>query len=141
MKKLLLFLLPLLLTTKATGQAERVFVKSINLIGRQTVLLNIGDNVQTIPTDNDVVRVQMTVKVSNTNDATLKAIAETGRYMLKTDFSVQDVTLSVPGLQRELKLNGNSLNETVTYIVFVPKNIQVLLNTDNKAKVVARLNP
>jgi hypothetical protein len=141
MKKNLLFVLPLLLSTIATGQSERVFVKSFNLLGRQTLVLNLGDNLQIIPTDNDVVRVQMTVKLSSGNEALLKAIAETGRYILKSDMTVQDITVSVPGLQNELKVNGNIINELVAYQIFIPKNITVLRNENGRTKVMARLNP
>jgi hypothetical protein len=141
MKKILLFVLPLLLTTIATGQAERVFVKSFNLFGRQTLVLNLGENIQIVPTDNDIVRVQMTVKLANANDALLKAIAETGRYILKSDMTVHDISVTAPGLLNELKLNGNIINETITYMLFIPKNITVLRNENGRTKVMARLNP
>lgn len=137
----LLLLLPfLLLQGIALGQSEKTFVKSFNLMGRQTVVLNLGDNIQISQWDNDVVRVQMTVSVYTT-DATLKALAESGRYILKSDLSVQDLMVTVPSLSNVVKLNGTELREAVSFTVLVPKNVTVLKNTDVKTKIVAKLNP
>ena len=137
----LLLLLPfLLLQGIALGQSEKTFVKSFNLMGRQTVVLNLGDNIQISQWDNDVVRVQMTVSVFTT-DATLKALAESGRYILKSDLSVQDLMVTVPSLSNVVKLNGTELREAVSFTVLVPKNVTVLKNTDVKTKIVAKLNP
>ena len=137
----LLLLLPfLLLQGIASGQSEKTFVKSFNLMGRQTVVLNLGDNIQISQWDNDVVRVQMTVSVFTT-DATLKALAESGRYILKSDLSVQDLMVTVPSLSNVVKLNGTELREAVSFTVLVPKNVTVLKNTDVKTKIVAKLNP
>ena len=72
---LLLFLVPLfLLNGIANGQAERTFVKSFNLMGRQTVVLNLGDNVQISQWDSEVMRIQMTVSMPSATDGTLKAL-------------------------------------------------------------------
>lgn len=140
-KQSLIFILPLLLLfSTATGQVEKTFVKSFNLMGRQTVILNLGDNIQTTTWDNDIVRVQMTVS-AQTTDATLKALAESGRYLLKSELSVQELTLTAPNLANPVKLNGNQLKETIQFTVYVPKNITVLKNTELKAKIVAKLNP
>ena len=137
----LLLILPLLLLHSiATGQSEKTFIKTFPLLGRQTVILNLGENIQVTSWDNDVVRVQMTVSVQ-TNEATLKALAETARYMLKSELSVQDLTIAAPNLSNPVKLNGVELKENITFMVLVPKNINVLKNTDAKIKTVARLNP
>jgi hypothetical protein len=144
MKKTLFFLtmLPLLLFSNiATGQAERTFVKSFNLLGRQTASLNLGSNVQVIQWDNDILRVQMTVNLPTTNDATLKALAESGRYALKNDMDLHTLSISAPNLLSTIKLNSNELKENVSFIVYVPKSITVLKNTDPNAKIVAKLNP
>jgi hypothetical protein len=137
-----LLMLPLLLLySTATGQAERTFVKSFNLMGRQTVVLNLGENIKITPWDSDVMRVQMTVSLPSTNDATLKALAESGRYILKTDLDLQNVIVTTPNVRNAIKVNGNELKETLSFTVFVPKSVTVLRNSDANAKIVAKLNP
>ena len=61
--------------------------------------------------------------------------------MLKSELSVQDLTIAAPNLSNPVKLNGVELKENITFMVLVPKNINVLKNTDAKIKTVARLNP
>jgi hypothetical protein len=137
-----LLLLPLLLLTSiAIGQAERTFVKSFNLQGRQTVVLNLGDNIQVNQWDNDLMRVQMTVSSPSMNNATLKSVAESGRYMLKNDMTVPLFIVTVPATERSIKINGNEVKEIITYTVYVPKNVTVLKNTDPNAKIVAKMTP
>ncbi len=137
-----LLLIPLLLLSSiAIGQAERTFVKSFNLQGRQTVILNLGENIQVNVWESELMRVQMTVSTLSINDGMLKSIAESGRYMLKNEMTAQAFVVTVPSAQRSIKINGNDLKETITYTVYVPKNITVLKNTDPNTKIVAKLNP
>jgi hypothetical protein len=140
--KTLLMMSLLFLPIISIGQAERTFVKSFNLQGRQTVILNLGDNIQVHQSDNELMRVQMTVSIPNMSDATLKSIAESGRYMLKNDMTVPtSLVVTVPGVQRMIKINGNELKETIIYTVFVPKNVTIFKNTEPTAKMVAKMNP
>jgi hypothetical protein len=140
--KTLLTIPLLLLSIVSIGQAERTFVKSFNLQGRQTVILNLGDNIQVNQSDNELMRVLMTVSTPTMSDAMLKSIAESGRYMLKNDMTApSSLVVTVPGVQRTIKINGNDLKESISYTVFVPKNVTVLKNTDPAAKIVAKMNP
>jgi hypothetical protein len=137
-----LLMLPLLLLySTATGQAERTFVKSFNLMGRQTVVLNLGENIKITPWDSDVMRIQMTVSLPTTNDATLKALAESGRYILKSDLDLQNVIVTTPNVRNAIKVNGTELKETLSFTVFVPKSVTILKNSEANAKIVAKLNP
>jgi hypothetical protein len=126
----------------AISQAERTFVKSFNLQGRQTVVLNLGENIQVNQWDSELMRVQMTVSTPTMSDAMLKSIAESGRYMLKNDLTAPtSFVVTVPGVQRSIKINSNDMKEVITYTVFVPKNIVVLKNSDPNTKIVAKINP
>ena len=131
--------LPLLLLSGiATGQAERTFVKSFNLLGKQAVVLNLGDNVQVIPWDSEILRVQMTVSLPTSNIATLKALAESGRYTLKSDLKDDVYVISAPFSQNLIKLNGNELKESTIYVIYIPKNATVVRNENIAAETVAK---
>lgn len=133
-------LLPLLLLSGiATGQAERNFVKSFNLQGKQTVVLDVGNNVQVTTWDSDIMRVQMTVSLPNSSDALLKSLAEIGRYGLMSSINPETLNFTAPALRNPLKINGNPVLETVLFTVFVPKNITILKSGD--AKIVEKLGP
>ena len=133
-------LLPLLLLSSSTfGQAERIFVKSFNLQGKQTVVLDIGENVQVTTWDSDIMRVQMTVSLPNSSDATLKALAEIGRYGLTSNADTEALNFSTPTLRNPLKINGNAVKEAIAFTIFVPKNITVLRSSE--VKIASKLNP
>ncbi len=133
-------LLPLLLLSGvATGQAERTFVKSFNLQGKQTVVLDIGDKVQVTTWDSEIMRVQMTVSLPNSSDGLLKSLAEIGRYGLTSSVNPETLNFSTPTLRNPLRINGNLVTETVFFTVFVPKNITILKSGD--AKIVDKLAP
>ena len=129
-----------LISTLTYGQAERTFVKSFNLQRKQTVMLNLGENMQIVPWDSEVMRIQMTIQLETTNDATLKAFAETGRYTLKSEIKDDAFVVFAPLLQNVIKINGTELKEKINYIIYVPKSITVLKNGDSN-KIVAKLNP
>lgn len=133
-------LLPLLLLSGiATGQAERNFVKSFNLQGKQTVVLDVGDNVLVTTWDSDIMRVQMTVSLPNSSDALLKSLAEIGRYGLMSSINPETLNFTAPALRNPLKINGNPVSETVLFTIFVPKNITILKS--GNAKIVNKLGP
>ena len=130
----------LLLSTFTFGQAERTFVKSFNLQSKQIVMFNLGENMQIIPWDSEILRIQMTVTLETTNDATLKAFAGTGRYTLKSEIKDDAFVVFAPLLQNVIKINGSELNEKINYAIYVPKGVTVLKNGDSN-KIVAKLNP
>lgn len=130
----------LLLASIATGQAERTFVKSFNLQSKQTVMLNLGEHVTILPWDSELLRIQMTVTLETTNEATLKAFAETGRYTLKSEIKDEAFVIFAPLLQNMIKINGSVVKEQINYIIYVPKGVTVLKNGDSN-KIVAKLDP
>jgi hypothetical protein len=133
-------LLPLLLLSSvALGQAERTFVKSFNLQGKQTIVLDIGENVQVTTWDSEIMRVQMTVSLPNSSDATLKALAEIGRYGLTSNANAETLDFSTPALRNTLKINGNAVKEAIAFTIFVPKNITVLRSSE--VKIASKLSP
>lgn len=139
LKSTLFLILPLLLLSSiATGQVERTFVKSFNLLGKQSLVVNLGENVQIIPWDSEILRVQMTVSLPFSNDATLKALAEGGRYMLKSDAKEQSLVLSAPFLQNPIKMNGNLLKESIVYVIYTPKNVTVVRNETIASQTVTK---
>jgi hypothetical protein len=139
--KLLFLLMPLLLLHSfATGQAERTFVKSFNLFGKEQVTVAFDGVIQIQVWDNPTVRVQMTVNTPSLNDMTLKAMAESGRYIIKNEIGTDGLILSAPSLKTPVKVNNGEVKEQISYIVFVPKGI-VLQRAEASGKIVARLEP
>jgi hypothetical protein len=41
--------------------------------------------------------------------------------------------VNVPGLAREVKVNGQSIGEMISYVVFVPENVHVVVEDSSAA--------
>ncbi len=110
---------------------EKVLVKSFNPQGKNAVLLDLSkDNVQVVRSESGLVRVEMTIALANTNEATLQSLIVAGRYNLLAEGNQNDVlSISAPGLQHAVKLKGQDLKETIRYQVTVPKNMELKFST------------
>jgi hypothetical protein len=122
-----LVLLSPMLTTAQQTMGEKVLVKSFNPQGKNVVLLDLSkDNVQVVRSEAGLVRVEMTIALANTNEATLQSLIVAGRYNLLADGNNNDaLSISAPGLQHTVKLKGQDLKETIRYQVTVPKNMEL----------------
>jgi hypothetical protein len=123
-----------------TAQTEKTFAKSFHPQGRQTLVLSLADKVEVREWDNPMVRIQIKIALSNSQEGLLKALVETGRYHLTTVFDEQTVTIGAPRLTAPLQLAGGS-KESVSYIIFTPRNVAIKTELDATRKMVARLNP
>ena len=83
--------------------------------------------------DQPSARVQMTVGLDNNSESMLRSLAQAGRYNLRGQLAEGTYTISVPGLGREVLVNGQSLNETVSYVVFVPEPVRVIIDGTTSA--------
>ncbi len=127
----LLFLPVFLLTaihTTQGQQAEKTLVKAFNVTGQQLVLMDVEGVVQVTTWKQEQLRVQMTIHIYNGTEPMLKSFVTSGRYNLESSQTNGRVVISAPGLERQVKLNnGRDLKEFVTYHVFAPEGITVML--------------
>ena len=122
----------LLLSTVSIAQqaSERTLVKSFNLQGNETVVLDFEGAVEVQTWSNSTVRVQMNIKVNNRPDSFLKSMITAGRYNLDAMEGDQGITISAPGMERKVKLRGAELQESLSYLVFAPEHVQVVLSNE-----------
>lgn len=130
----LILLIPLLLATTITSlhgqQSEKTLVKSFNLKGNQFVLLDLDGNVEVKEWTNGLMQVQITVGLQNGTDAMLKSLVQAGRYNLKGDDSTGEFKVVAPGLQRKVTVRGNELEESISYTVFAPKDVNIRISNE-----------
>ena len=119
---LLAFLL--LSTTIVFGQSvSKTLVKSFNPTGAQLAQLDLDGPVTMKVWDNKILRVQMAVEITNANEQTLKGLVQVGRYNLRSTVENDQITITAPGLERDVEINGRALDEKISYIVFLPKEM------------------
>ncbi len=120
----------LLLFTTSYGIAqdvEKVLVKSFNLQGSQAVVLEMDAPTEVKTWKNDLLRVQMTITLSNGTESMLKSLIETGRYNLKSELVDGQFKVFAPALAREVKIGGKTLEERVSIMVYGPESVQIEL--------------
>ena len=121
-------LLPLLLAVvpSKAQQAEKTLVKSFNLNGQTTILMDV-DGLVTVTTWNEPqMRIQMTITLQNGSETMLKSLVTAGRYNLDSKEVNGIYTIVAPGLERQIKLgSGQPLGEQITYTVLAPKDVTV----------------
>ncbi|NUN99644.1 MAG: hypothetical protein HUU01_03400 [Saprospiraceae bacterium] len=106
---------------------EKVLVKSFNLQGSQAVLLELDAPTEVKTWKNDLLRVQMTITLSNGSESMLKSLIEVGRYNLKSEVIDGKFKVFAPALAKEVKIGGKTLDEHVSIVVFGPEGVQVKL--------------
>ena len=110
---------------------EKTFVRSFNITGAQDIKLQLEGAVDIQTWDQPSARVQMTVGLDSNSESMLRSLAQAGRYNLRGQLADGAYTINVPGLSRAVLVNCQSLNETVSYVVYVPDNVRVII--DNTA--------
>jgi len=60
-------------------------------------------------------------------------LARAGRYNLQSAVEGDDLVVSAPGLEREIKIRGQKVEEQIQYLVYAPRNIVINNTADETA--------
>jgi hypothetical protein len=112
-----------LMMMQAQAQASKTFVKTIAMENATGVVLAVDGPVTVSEWNENYLRVEMTVTVTNFSEYMLKQLAEAGRYKLESVMDGSLVVVSCPKLARKPVISGTTVNEEVGYRVFVPKGV------------------
>lgn len=116
----------LTLSLSALAQpAEKTFSKSFSTDGKGTINLNLPGAIDLKIWDNTTIRIGFTVSSPSGNGAMLGELANVGRYNLVSKSEGDVLTISAPNMQKQIKVKGEVLPETLHYVVFVPKDLKI----------------
>lgn len=122
----LLFALLLTVLPAMAQQSEKTLVKSFNLSGQSSVMLDLPGKVEVTMWNEPQMRIQMTITLQNGSETMLKSLVTAGRYNLDAKDKDGIFSIVAPGLERQIKLgSGQSLGENVTFTVWAPKGVEV----------------
>lgn len=136
MKRSRTILVALLFVTTAglfAQTVEKTFVRSFNLMGAQEAVLQFEGPVEVKTWSQSITRVQMTVGIERGSESMLRSLAQAGRYNLKGQLESDQYLISIPGLEREVLINGQALEENISYVVFVPEKVRVNIENSTSA--------
>lgn len=123
---LILFIQPIVLPSQT---ANKTFSKSFNTEERGIVRIDLPGAIDVKIWDNPTIRFEINVGLPSGNISMLNELANVGRYNLvaKSLEGEDMLVIAAPNLQKQVKIKGESLHESVAYTVWVPKNMGIEL--------------
>ena len=126
MKRLVLMLMLFLSwSTDSSAQIQKNIVKSYSTDGAQLIQLAADGIVEIEEWDEKIVRLVTTVDAVNFNEATLKALAEAGRYTCTAKAHDGTLILTMLKAQKQLTIRGTTIKEKYQFKVFVPRGTTI----------------
>ncbi len=124
MRAVILAIFSLVVINGVFGQTQKTFVKSFTMGSNNAVVLNLGGEVEVKEWSEPFVRVHTNVMLDNASSQVMKTFLIQGRYNLQQ--GTQDGSLLITSAPRStnVKYRGQTLDETVTYTVFVPQYVE-----------------
>ncbi|MBU6340192.1 MAG: hypothetical protein KGS48_01750 [Bacteroidetes bacterium] len=122
---LILFSLPVALR----AQAVKTFSKSFNTEDKGILRLDLPGAIDVKIWDNPCIRFEINVSLPAGNASMLNELANVGRYNLASKAAPPEdvLIITAPNLQKQVRIKGETMPETVSYTVFVPKNMALEL--------------
>ncbi|MBX2891346.1 MAG: hypothetical protein KF734_10490 [Saprospiraceae bacterium] len=109
----------------AAQSAEKTFAKSFNTEEKGTIVLDLPGSIDLKVWDNPYVRINITVSIPTGNNAMLGELANAGRYNLISKANGDALSITAPNMQKQIRIKGEELRETLTFVVFVPKDLKI----------------
>ena len=109
----------------AAQSAEKTFSKSFSTESKGTINLDLPGAIDLKIWDNPTIRIGITVSIPSGNAAMLGELANVGRYNLISKSEGDVLTITAPNMQKQIRVKGEELHETLTFVVFVPKDLKI----------------
>lgn len=118
-----------LLLTFAPGAfaqtTEKTFTKAFNTEGKTRIKLDLPGAIDLKVWNNPTIRMEITVSLPSGNVSMLDQLSNVGRYNLTAQAKDETLIITAPNLAKVVRIKGEELRENVSYIIFVPKDLQV----------------
>lgn len=123
------FVLLLTLAFDAYAQTpEKTFTKAYNPNGKTRISFDLPGPIDLKVWGNATIRIEITVHLPSGNLSMLDQLASVGRYDLKAESTDESLDISAPNLQKLVRIKGETIREEVSYVVYVPKDLEVKLH-------------
>lgn len=133
-KRTVLLVLLLTFALSAFAQTtEKTFTKSFNTEGKTHLKFDLPGTIDLKVWNSPSIRIEIFVSLPAGNVSMLDQLAKVGRYNLTAAATGESLNITAPNLYKVVKVKGEELHEKVSYVVFVPKDMQVEMHTPTAA--------
>lgn len=134
---LLILLLNLTLQPVIAQNSGRTFSKNFNTENKGTILLNLPGAIDLKIWDNPTIKIEICVSLPSGNGGMLDGLVTAGRYNMSSKADGDLLSVLMPNMQKQIFVKGEELRETITFVVFMPKNLKVeMFNSSTTAPIV-----
>ena len=139
MKNTFLSVFMLIASISVAQQAEKTLIKTFNANGTDQIVLDLTGDVNIQKWSNPTIRVQMNISYENASVHIMKYLITKGRYNLQSEESADGLRISIPEAGKDVVISkdGKILVETITYTVFTPENVAVVILDESQATVLS----
>ncbi|MFN0216346.1 MAG: hypothetical protein ACKVT2_18965 [Saprospiraceae bacterium] len=113
------------ISLSAQSTAEKTFTKAFNTDDKGMVRLELPGTIDLKVWDNSSIRFEISVSLPSGNGPMLNELANIGRYNLISKADGDALVITAPNLQKQLKLKGQEFKETINFVVYVPKGLEI----------------
>lgn len=118
--------LPMLAFAQA-APVGKTFSKNFNTEDKGTIKLDLPGTVDLKIWNNSTIRVEINVSLANGNNSMVNELATVGRYNMTSDVEGDVLHIQMPNIQKQIRVKGEILRETLSYVVFVPKDLKIIV--------------
>lgn len=93
------------------------------------VQLDLEGEIELREWNNPALRIQMAIQLEEGSESTLYSLITSHRYDLKSKIEDNLLQIFAPGLQKKVSVGGKEVNETIRFIVSIPKNVVLKQNS------------
>jgi hypothetical protein len=103
------------------AQAQTTLIKSVGNEAKQPLVLSFQGQVEVAEWDQAYIRVTTWVQLENFDEGLLKKLVAAGRYNVQQDNQGPQLVLSMPKLEKIVRIQNQELKEVLRYQIQVPK--------------------
>ncbi|MCA0238136.1 MAG: hypothetical protein LCH81_17300 [Bacteroidetes bacterium] len=111
----------------AQSSVGKTFSKTFNTEDKGTIKLDLPGNVDLKIWNNPTVRVEIGISLANGNNSMVNELANVGRYNISSLVEGDVLHILMPNIQKQIKVKGEVLRENLTYTVFAPKDLKIVV--------------
>jgi hypothetical protein len=123
----IVILLAIPMLSLAQSSVGKTFSKTFNTEDKGTIKLDLPGNVDLKIWNNPTVRVEIGISLANGNNSMVNELANVGRYNISSLVEGDVLHILMPNIQKQIKVKGEVLRENLTYTVFAPKDLKIVV--------------